>query len=101
MAKKKIYSLGLEAADLNRKSLPRLLALHARVQAGDTMDAGEIGFRIDAIEAAHASIALGATNSLAARVIALSEAISMRSLLNDQRGESTRYRNHSTNDERR
>ncbi len=98
---KQIFTLGLEAADRTRESLPRLLALQARVQAGETMDAGEIGFLIDAIEAAHASIALGATSSLAARVIELSEAISMRSLLNDQRGESTRYRNHSTNHERR
>jgi len=98
---KQLFNLGLEAADRTRESLPRLLALQARVQAGETMDARDIGFLIDAIEAAHASIALGETNSLAARVIELSEAISMRLLLNDQRGESTRYRNHSTNHERR
>ena len=93
----KFAALAFEASSRNREHLPRLLKLAARVEAGATLTADEINFLIDANEAAQAAIALGTPSAIADCIIDLSGTISMRSLLNDQRGDSTRYRNLSTN----
>ncbi len=81
----------------NREYLPTLLSIESRVNAGDSLTKGDQVLLIDACEMANATLVLDNlpdTLALARRIIALCDTVTVRALMNDQRANSTRYRNH-------